>query len=81
MSQAFPGTISRTAAVVAPTDTLDTADARIGLGQFATLCGCTIGRVVINIDNLPFDPVEGGMETQNQWLDVVDLVETRHNDG
>ena len=65
----------------APTDSLDTPDARIGLGQFANLGGRAVGRIVVNIDNLPFDPVEGGMESLDQWLYIVYLVETRHNDS
>ena len=65
----------------APTDTLDTSDVSIGLGQFANLGGRAVGRIVINIDDLPFDPVEGGVETLDQWLDIVELIEARHHDS
>ena len=66
---------------VTSTEALDAADARIGLGQFPNPGGRAVGRIIVNIDNLPFDPVEHGMQTSYQWFNIIELVKTRHYDS
>ena len=54
---------------------------RIPLPYLANLGGCTIRRIIINTDNLPFDPFEGRSKELDEWFDIVGFVEGWYDDS
>ena len=65
----------------APADAVDAAHARIAPGERLHRLGGAVGRIVIDIDDFPGDAREATAEALDHRLDVLALVEARHDDG
>ena len=65
----------------APADALETTHARVLFSEGADSLGRAVGRIVIDKDDFPRRSSERDCDPAYQFVDVVVLVESRHDNG